>query len=62
MSIKSSSRMSSSDWSENTVWYLQNGEKKDCYFERKKPFAQPAIACSKLTLKALEQGVKYVQS
>ena len=23
---------------------------------------QPAITCSKLTIKALEQGVKYVQS
>ena len=24
--------------------------------------SQPAIACSKLTIEALEQGVKYVQS
>ena len=24
--------------------------------------AQPAIACSKLTIETLEQGVKYVQS
>ena len=24
--------------------------------------SQPAITCSKLTLEALEQGVKYVQS
>ena len=26
------------------------------------PTAQPAITCSKLTIEALEQGVKYVQS
>ena len=25
-------------------------------------FTQPAIACSKLTIETLEQGVKYVQS
>ena len=25
-------------------------------------FTQPAITCSKLTIKRLEQGVKYVQS
>ena len=25
-------------------------------------FTQPAITCSKLTIKAPEQGVKYVQS
>ena len=24
--------------------------------------AQPALTCSKLTIEALEQGVKYVQS
>ena len=28
----------------------------------KSAFAQPAIACSKLTIETLEQGVKYVQS
>ena len=26
------------------------------------PCSQPAIACSKLTIETLEQGVKYVQS
>ena len=25
-------------------------------------YSQPAIACSKLTIETLEQGVKYVQS
>ena len=25
-------------------------------------YPQPAITCSKLTIKALDQGVKYVQS
>ena len=29
---------------------------------RKGAFTQPAITSSKLTIKALEQGVKYVQS
>ena len=27
-----------------------------------KDIAQPTIACSKLTIETLEQGVKYVQS
>ena len=30
------------------------------WFECKEP--QPAITCSKLTIEALEQGLKYVQS
>ena len=28
----------------------------------KNKYTQPAIACSKLTIETLEQGVKYVQS
>ena len=31
-----------------------------CIYEYE--YAQPAIACSKLTIETLEQGVKYVQS
>ena len=27
-----------------------------------RPFAQPAITCSKLTIETPEQGVKYLQS
>ena len=30
--------------------------------QNQQPSAQPAIACSKLTIETLEQGVKYVQS
>ena len=32
------------------------------YFRIPFVFTQPAIACSKLTIETLEQGVKYVQS
>ena len=32
------------------------------YFFRTEAPTQPAIACSKLTIETLEQGVKYVQS
>ena len=30
--------------------------------EGKQNYAQPALACSKLTVETLEEGVKYVQS
>ena len=32
------------------------------YFDLLLSVSQPAIACSKLTIETLEQGVKYVQS
>ena len=32
------------------------------YDDSRQVLPQPAIACSKLTIETLEQGVKYVQS
>ena len=32
------------------------------YFTNARHKTQPAIACSKLTIETLEQGVKYIQS
>ena len=33
-----------------------------CFMIRKLDWTQPVITCSKLTIEALEYGVKYVQS
>ena len=46
-----------------TVWYTQiSGLRLLILFMFIRMSTQPAIACSKLTIETLEQGVKYVQS
>ena len=42
---------------DNLIRHIKN-EAYKCF----KSSTQPAIACSKLTIETLEQGVKYVQS
>ena len=47
--------MSNISWIKSGSWF------KKGVIEIKKGITQPAIACSKLTMEILEQGVKYVQ-
>ena len=43
-------------------FFSQNVDKLIIFKIRTVELTQPAITCSKLTIKVLEQGVKYVQS
>ena len=43
--------------------FLLNTKKKNLnLYSFIKAYSQPAITCSKLTIKTVEQGLKYVQS